>query len=163
MPRLLRPVIPTSVRCRVALRQLGEMWPDDVMAANKGRLGALLAELLAHLAKLLGCEVKGLHLDHDPALGAREKVFRKGVHVEYMPPANDPDSLMYREANAHRVKTNHIGDHGQHPDRVLIKRQRRREKPPKPKRSSPIRSAGKMPKGKTKWASRPFPKKEKRR
>lgn len=143
MPRLLRPAIPLIVKCRVALRQLGEMWPETVIKENKGRYGAMLADLLARLADLLGCSVAELHLDHNPALGAREKVFRKGVHVDYVPPANDPDSLIYREAGAHRIKTNHHGDGAQHPDRVLIKRQRHHERGPKPKK-------------KHKWASRPF-------
>lgn len=154
MPRLLRPAIPTSIRCRVALRQLGEMWPDDVMAANKGRLGALLADLLGRLADLLGCDVKGMHLDHNPALGAREKVFRKGVHVDYIPPANDPEALLYREAAAHRIKTNVRGDGAQHPDRVLIKRQRRHERGPNPKDLQPKARIAKPQK--TKWPKRSF-------
>lgn len=150
MPRLLRPAIPLEVRCRVAMRQLGEMWPDDVIAANKRGVGKLLRVLLGKLAETLGAEA--LHLDHDPALGAREKVFKNGEHVGYRPAANDPEHLIYRDAAAHRVKTNVRGEHGQHPDRVLIKKQRRRERPTSPKRktawkSRPLRSASRWPKG----------------
>lgn len=136
MPRLLRPSIPIIVRCRVVLRQLGEMFPDQVIRENmfaprdhrRLSLGRLLAEKLIVFAATLNCEVKDLHLDHDPALAAREKVFKKGKHVGYIPDANDPEYLYYREAAAHRVKTNVRGLHGQHPDRVLIKKQRRRER-----------------------------------
>lgn len=131
MPRLLRPHIPLDVRCRVVLRQLGEMWPEVVLAhwrKEPGGLGAFLKHELRELAEILNCEVKALHLDHDPALGSREKVFRKGQHVGYKPDANDPEHLYYREAVAHRLKTNVRGLHGQHPDRVLIKKNRRLEK-----------------------------------
>jgi hypothetical protein len=177
MPRLLRPHIPVETRCRVVLRQLGEMFIEDVMSANrylprdhrKLSYGRLLAEKLALLAELLKCEVADLHLDHNPALGAREKVFRKGEHVGYKPDANDPEHLIYREAAAHRIKTNVRGEHGQHPDRVLIKKMRRHEKavpraastgtPRKPSyanRKTGFRSAVNKSKLKRKWASRPL-------
>lgn len=162
MPRLLRPHIPIETRCRVVLRQLGEMWTSDVLRVWQGHFGSLLADRLAKLAALLHCEVKDLHLDHDPALAAREKVFKKGEHVGYRPDANDPEHLYYREAAAHRVKTNVRGLHGQHPDRVLIKKQRRREKnraastvPPR-KPSYVNRRAPFAGKPKAKLASRPL-------
>lgn len=135
MPRLLRPHIPLDVRCRVVLRQLGEMWPEVVLAhwrKEPGGLGAFLKHELRELAEVLHCEVGALHLDHDPALGAREKVFSRGEHIGYKPDANDPEHLYYREAVAHRLKTNVRGEHGQHPDRVLIKKQRRLEKKAQP-------------------------------
>lgn len=135
------------------LRQLGEMWPDDFLAGGRPR-ALVLAELLGRYAVLLNCEVKALHLDHDPALGSREKVFRKGVHVGYKPDANDPEHLYYREATAHRLKTNVRGEHGQHPDRVLIKKQRRLERGPKPKKGGRIRQLIKWPKRPLKSASR---------
>ena len=98
-----------------------------------------------------------VHLDHHPALAAREKVFRNGEHVGYIPAANDPDYLLYREEAEHRLKTNVRGDGAQHPDRVLIKKQRRLERGPKPKRGPKIRSRG-FSSAKQKLPSRPFPK-----
>jgi len=153
--RLLRPHIPLFVRCQVALRQTGHSpgWAIDRIFAAKS-CARLLAETMAEIAGRLKCEVSNLHLDHDPALGAREKLFHKGVHVGYSPDANDPEALIYREAGAHRIKTNLRGDHGQHPDRVLIKKARRltENKPPKRKVKIPSRGFGK--------ASRPFHKRK---
>lgn len=135
MPHLLRPHIPLEVRCRVVLRQLGEMWPDDVIAEAKAErgLGHLLAFSLKCISEIICCEVQDLRLDHNPALGARPKVFKRGKHVDYIPPANDPLHLEYRPhgktfERSHLIKTNVRGDHGQHPDRVLIKKQRKLEK-----------------------------------
>ena len=161
MARLYRPHIPLEVRCRVALRQLGTFWPDEAIDARRrtaGGLGAYLSELLDKLAGTLGCETKDLRLDHMPALAIRDKIFRNGIHVDYDPPCDSIDDLIYRTNIAHLVKTNHRGDHGQHPDRVLIKKQRRLERPPKPKRGGKIASKASWPKqtlrGKSKWPKR---------
>lgn len=169
MPRLIRPPISVEVKCRVVLRQLGEMFIDEVIAFNRRKLGALLAGKLDALASLLNCERAELRCDHDPALGARQKVFRHGVHVDYVPAGSDPAHLYYRPhgprfAGSHLIKTNIRGDHGQHPDRVLIKKNRRLErrlaeeprrrktmlidKPtrkPKARFSRPLRSANRWP------------------
>ena len=166
MPRLLRPHIPLEVRCRVALRQLGEMWVGEAIEAHRPRRGSgggfndYLFELLERLARLLDCDVESLRLDHDPALGAREKVFQLGVHVDYIPAANDPEFLIYREKHAHHIKTNVRGDGAQHPDRVLIKKNRRIERGPRPKRGPSIQSRGFQKGPKRPWGKRPF---EKRR
>lgn len=167
--RLLRPAIPDSVKCRVALRQLGEMWPDAVMAAAKdaGRIGKLAVELHARLAELLNCPPADLRLDHNPALGMRDKVFVKGVHVGYKPHANDPEHLVYRTHQDHLIKTNVRGDGALHPDRVYIKRAKRLERaaanPEKFVRSKQkLRSASRWSKGQ-KIPSRPFPKRIKPR
>jgi hypothetical protein len=171
MARLYRPSIPVEVKCRVALRQLGEMFIDAVIEADRPRpgdaymkgikafvprrgLGVLLAEKLAVLAELLNCKIEDLRLDHNPALGARQRR-GEGKHTVYMPVANDPEYLIYREKHAHHIKTNIRGDGAQHPDRVLIKRERRRTsknsaKVKKPKRkwgSRPLRSASRWPQG----------------
>lgn len=145
MPRLYRPSIPLEVRCRVALGQLGEMWPDAIIAwaRENRRFGSLLESLLDRLAVLLGCTVADLRLDHDPPLAARQhrkvrKMTRRGFPTTitvYSPPANDPEHLRYRPhgpqfAGSHLIKTNVRGDGAQYPDRVLIKRERRRQKPP---------------------------------
>lgn len=163
MPRLLRPHIPLEVRCRVALRQGGEMWIDNVIIEWKGVRGLGLGELLKikleQFAILLACEAKDLRLDHNPALGAREKVFRKGVHVGYRPDANDPDYLVYREKHAHHIKTNVRGDGAQHPDRVLIKRERKRANKTVKKKRHKWRTSDsgvKTRNPKRKWASRPL-------
>lgn len=172
MPRLLRPYIPLEVRCRVALRQLGELFIDRAIDARRprrdagymvgvvglsgGGFGAYLDELLGRLAELLACDVKSLALDHDPALGAREKVFRKGEHVGYRPDANDPEYLIYREKHAHHIKTNVRGDGAQHPDRVLIKKNRRIERGPRPKRAPRIQSRGFEKGPKRPWGKRSF-------
>ncbi len=171
MPRLYRPAIPVEVKVRVALRQLGEMFPDDAIKAalgKRGRLGGLLEQKLSELAKLLGCEVQDLRLDHDPPLGARPQERRGLGKTRYIPDANDPEHLKYRPHGpqfdgSHLIKTNVRGDHGQHPDRVLIKKQRRIERGPRPKRGPKIRSRGfasksgaKLRSGKQKWPKRPF-------
>lgn len=164
MPRLLRPHIPLKVRCRVVLRQLGEMWPDQFFESAKligWNTRETLDHLLARLAELLACDVKSLALDHDPALGAREKVFRKGEHIGYRPDANDPEHLIYREKHAHHIKTNVRGDGAQHPDRVLIKKNRRIERGPRPKRAPRIQSRGFQKGPKRSWGKRPFPRRSK--
>ena len=160
MGKLLRPHVPLVVRCEVAARQLG--WNEPAFLVGMHSLGyaRLLERLLPQLAIKLKCGVSDLRLDHDPALGAREKVFKRGVHVDYIPAANDPDSLRYRPhgpefEGSHIIKTNHAGDHGQHPDRVLIKKQRRIERGPKPKRGPKMQSRG------FDKVSRPFPKRSK--
>lgn len=134
MARLPRPYVPLPVRCRVALCQLGNLFIAETLDDYRGRMGELLRQSLDRLAELMGCSASDLHLDHDPPLGAREKI-RDGAGniIEYIPAANNPDHLRYRPhgprfERSHLIKTNVRGDHGQHPDRVLIKRQRRRER-----------------------------------
>ncbi len=168
MPRLPRPHIPLEVRCRVVLRQLGEMFVEaklNEVATGKTTFAAILVESLDRLASLLGVESRRLfHLDHDPALENREKlvllpsgrkvraiVVPDGAEVlRYFPDANDPEYLFYREKHAHHIKTNVRGDGAQYADNVLAKRERRRAKkagkkrvPKKPSRS--LRSANRWP------------------
>lgn len=169
MTRLYRPHIPLSVRCEVALRQL-EYTPERIEKrifsedSRSGGIGfrAYLDELLKRIAAAIGCEVSDLRLDHDPPLGARMK--RTVGHPPrqiYSPDANDPDHLFYRphgaeHAGSHLIKTNVRGDHGQHPDRVLIKKQRRLENGPKPKRGPAIKSRAFGKRQKIKWPKRSF-------
>src|SRR5260221_6888070 len=128
MPRLPRPRIPLKIRLIVALRQIGEPNPEAKAehAAGCQMLKKLLDQVLMILAAKLECSVDDLRLDHDPALENRRKVFRKGVHVDYIPPANSPDDLIYREKHAHHIKTNVRGDGAQYADNVIAKRERRR-------------------------------------
>ena len=165
MPRLHRPTIPLDVKYRVALRQLGEFWPDDALKAHAGGLGAFLDRLLEKLAELLNCETDDLRLDHDPALATRQRV-GDGKKTIYAPDANDPNYLIYREKHAHHIKTNIRGDGAQYPDRVLIKRERRRrqgEKHPLEIVAKSFRSKkSTWPKRKLQSGKRPWPKRRMR-
>lgn len=158
MGSLYRPHIPLSVRVIVAARQLrahGDKFSRSVLyglslSEPKNFPGdptlsfaRKLACLLSALAICLGCDVKDLRLDHDPALGARPQRRRGlGRKTYYIPDANDPDHLFYRphgpeHAGSHLIKTNVRGDHGQHPDRVLIKKERKRSR----KRETPAKAS----------------------
>lgn len=154
---LYRPHISLSVRVLVATRQNYEMGANPPAREEGEPLSSLLARQLVSLARLIGCEVSDLRLDHDPALAARQRC-GTGKATIYTPPANSPDHLNYRPhgaqfAGSHDVKTRIRGDHGQHPDRVLIKKAKRLERGPRPKRPSGFKkSAVKRP-----WPSRPFP------
>jgi len=161
--RLPRPTPTFEDRCRVALCQLGEFYPDAVIDAHRcdrtvapqhrmPGLRALLDELLVRLAALLGCEVSDLRLDHDPALENRAKVYdESGWHVEYVPPANDPDHLRYRPhgpefVGSHLIKTNVRGDHGAHSDRALAAKNKNIARNRDPDhRKVKIRSASRWP------------------
>jgi hypothetical protein len=131
--RLPRPHIPLSTRIAVAQRQN--------LYAYKMNLIAMCSVYFSdnpkrHLQQLLyGLFGKDkCHLDHDPPLAVRKKIHnRHGEIIEYDPPANSPDHLIYRKADDHRIKTNIRGEGAQYPDRVLIKKIRRIEHP-KPKR-----------------------------
>jgi hypothetical protein len=155
-----------SVRCQVAERQLLQGFERlhlKVFTSTKSD-GARLKVLLDALAAELGCEVSELRLDHDPPLAARPKIMMTRGRMKYAPDANDPVYLEYRphgpqHAGSHLIKTNVRGDHGQHPDRVLIKKARRLERGPKPKRPTSF-SRAKLRSPKQKWPKRKF---EKRR
>src|ERR1700679_3567460 len=125
MPRLYRPHIPLSVRVAVAERQIGCTMPEP-------KLGPRLKAALSHLAIMLNCDVSDLRLAHDPPLGARPKIV-EGDKMIYSPDANDARYLEYLPHGpefdgSHLIKTNVRGRHGQHPDRVLIKKNRRIER-----------------------------------
>jgi hypothetical protein len=181
MPKLYRPPIPLAVKCQVAERQiLKRSMTVSFVGVPEKPLYRRLKFLLAMLAALLGCEVEELRLDHDPPLAARQ---RKGYPtIRYIPDANDAEHLFYRphgpeHEGSHLIKTNVRGDHGQHPDRVLIKKNRRieasrngetrRKATGFPKRPSQVKratdSAAKLRRPKPKWAKRPFPKRRKER
>lgn len=94
-----RPYIPLAVRVEVAERDStkGAWWPLYCGAVDVGgmTLGRRLAILLGHLPK-------GAELDHDPALILRAFNPKTG---EYMPAANDPAYLIYRDGESHQQKT----------------------------------------------------------
>lgn len=142
--RLPRPHVPLEVRCRVALRQTGASaeFAENVIRyhrrdprapAGTTGFGRLLRIALKQLAEKLGCPMRDLRLDHDPALGLRKKIRRGGKIVGYVPHANDPNSLLYRSKDGHHVKTNVRGDGAQRSDTARMKRERRRTSK-KPKR-----------------------------
>lgn len=174
MARLFRPYIPLSVKVQVAERQVSEIEKlEDVYGSTfqNWTLRHRLDVLMEHLAKSFKCEMKDLRLDHDPPLAARPKERRGlGRKTYYIPDANDPDHLFYRPHGAqfegsHLIKTLVRGDHGQHPDRVLIKKMRRLERGPKPKKTFGG-SAGHLARPlsrskKSTWPKRPFPKRRK--
>jgi hypothetical protein len=155
MARLYRPHVPLSVRCKVAVRQMRALTkcePTDEYGIAysdqpKPQHGEMLKLAMFHLAIAFKCEVSELRLDHDPPLGARPRI-RMGLgKTKYQPDANDPVYLEYRphgpqHAGSHLIKTNVRGDHGQHPDRVLIKKARRLTENKPPKRKVKIKSRG---------------------
>lgn len=148
--RLPRPYIPLSVRIQVIWRQMCLLTPHrlaiDSTKSDRFNLNMLLFAYFGD---------ERAHLDHDPPLGAREKITHNGVIIGYKPDANDPEHLIYRTETLHRLKTNVRGEHGQHPDRVLIKKQRRRERGAKRMRHQRIASrANPWPKGR-KFRARP--------
>lgn len=156
---------PLSVRVAVAqhqyfaslpplLQDIG--WPKVMV---EWAVTMSLEQRLAKVLRMLFGEQK-LHLDHDPALRLRKYNPRiKNVAARYTPHAHDQRFLLYRpvapEADrSHHIKTYVRGEHGQHSDTVLIKRERRREraskKPakvraPKWKRGTKLRSANRWP------------------
>lgn len=157
-----RPHIPFSVRVRVAERQLGmtDEQIDRHLADNKSHQRYLNAFVLPRLRSKLG--VASLHLDHDPALENRDYrviLYASGSRsmIRYIPEANDPDHLIYREGgfkgSAHDIKTRIRGERGQFADNVIAKRERWRLKPRKPKKK--IASRG-FQKSKRKIQSRGF-------
>src|SRR5262245_561611 len=137
---VLRPYIPLSVRVAVATRMAQQadyaLVVDDILSTTEP-LRRKLAQLL-----YLRFGDDAVHLDHDPPLASRKVLKRGGVIVGYRPAANDPDYLVYRVAENHRIKTNVRGEHGQYPDRVLIKKMRRLERPRQRKRKWPSRKMG---------------------
>lgn len=177
MPRLYRPHIPLSVKCAVAERQVFalNLWMNNfgvpmsieqyhqsgyIKLANfRHRLEDILGLLAGHFR----CQVSDLRLDHNPPLGARVRS-GEGKGTVYDPDANDPAHLLYRPhgpefEGSHLIKTNVRGEHGQHPDRVLIKKHKRLEMGPRPKRPSGLSKKPGAPK--QKWPSRPFDSKRK--
>lgn len=169
-PKRPRPHIPLATRCNVAALQL---WPTHVtffaeFSREDGEsLAALLERRLIALATVLGCEPADLDLDHNPPLRARPYNPRiKDPAARYTPNANDLHHLEYRPRAAehersHRIKTNVRGDHGQHSDRVLIKRERRRERQAsgRTKPKVKIRSRGFQKGGMFRWPKRPMKRK----
>lgn len=118
-----RPRVPLLVRINVITRQLHQ----SGRYAMRSEAGTLQYVLATNLRLMFG-EEQQVALDHQPPLRVRAFRPRTG---KYTPDANDPEHLIYRTVEDHKLKTNVRGDHGQFPDRVLIKRERKRERGPK--------------------------------
>lgn len=144
-----RPAIPVATKLAITFRQLAPHDINSILRREGETLTAVLERRLIRLAGILGCPRKDLRLDHDPPLRWRRYDPRiKNVAARFQPNANSPEYLIYRTKEDHHRKTNIRGDGAQFADRVLIARERRRERAESPQR-------GKTPR-KAKWASRPL-------
>lgn len=148
MSRLSRPYIPLDIRLTVALRQLGvpkiHIIEQVFAASRQRRVKIRLSQILQSLFSM-----DQYHLDHDPALENREF----NPHTKkYEPEANNPDYLVYRTKENHRIKTLVHGDGAQLSDAAKArKRKRKARKARRQKRlwpSRPLRSANRWPKRK---------------
>lgn len=119
MAKLHRPHIPDAVKIAVAWKQLNAPEPIAPWLTKEQRLRFSKYAI----AERLGCNVSELRLDHDPPLALRKYDAAKKA---YTPDANDPKFLFWMTELDHRTKTIIRGANGQHPDRVLIKKERRR-------------------------------------
>ncbi len=145
--RLRRPHIPTDVRLLVIARQLASahklmdvLWAVSVFPKKAARLEYLIEKMFG---------TTNVHLDHEPPLCLR---YFDDATGKYTPDANDPEHLIYRTEEDHRIKTFVRGDGAQHSDaakrRMAIKAERKRQEPSRPSQ---------WPKAR-KIQSRPFPK-----
>ncbi len=112
--RLPRPYIPISVRIQVAWRQVIEARKTCDVSASVFSVDAKY-ELNILLQVLFGVGAN-IHLDHDPPLMLRDIIKTRDGKIKYLPDANDPNFLMYRKAEDHRIKTIVRGDGAQRSD-----------------------------------------------
>ena len=164
----VRPAIPHTVRCRVALRDLGEFFIEERMEASPNKK-VLLGALLAQLAELKGTTPDDLHCDHNPALRRRPYNHRiKNVAARYSPNANDVNFLFYLTTAEHNIATHVRRENGRrsdtservHENRLATNREKRAAKTLGPSRFK--HGAHFAPKTKVlpkrPWPSRAFPK-----
>lgn len=174
---------PVSICINVAMRDAQsanggklELWMLRGGSQDKPEpLGAWLARLIEGLCRQQECARADLQLDHNPPLRLRAynakdadraaflragntitaRQYWERIAACYSPHAHSEDHLFYR--GDHRIKTNVRGDNGQFSDRVLIKRERRRERKKTPKK--PWHKGGKsryraIPKRRHAWPKR---------
>jgi hypothetical protein len=131
--KLVRPYIPLGVRLEVIARQLqlrGQlydvMWVE-IIPNRSTRLAYMLSRMFG---------AQKVHLDHDPPLCLRYFDPETGL---YEPDANDPNHLVYRTEEEHRVKTYMRGDGAQLSDAGKRRKEirRRRKETPRPSRWPP--------------------------
>lgn len=102
MPK--RAYIPLLTRVVVTRRQLREL-KIEMRRDNYETLTAYLQRLLEELQWRLSITSEPLQLDHDPALGLREKTVHADGHVTYRPRETDHRYLVYRPKGKHLEKT----------------------------------------------------------
>jgi hypothetical protein len=121
--KLPRPYIPLNVRIKVAMRQLCTSGTGTTMDLwYVGRQGWSLQKQLDFLLAMQFGEKPELH--HRPALCNRQR-YADTTGIHYDPPANDPDYLVYLPADDHDVETRVRGQHGQHSDLALARKNKR--------------------------------------
>ena len=108
--KLPRPYIPLSVRLAVVTRQCLEAGIGVApTSAKKAELINVCLRRLFHGAPV--------QLDHDPPLMLRMiRKNAKGEVIRYFPDANEPDFLIYRKTDDHKIKTLVKGDGAQRSD-----------------------------------------------
>jgi hypothetical protein len=160
--RLPRPYIPIGICVSVAARQclLLPSKPSRQAASIILRSELPASEKLKRLLLILfGDETA--HLDHDPALQNREKIYRTdydgrgGVLVRtiigYRPDANDPEFLRYRDKQEHKIKTLVRGDGAQYSDAALARKNKRIAKSRDARREEYVWPRRKIQNRKTAW------------
>lgn len=154
MAKLHRPYILLAVRVKVAERQFNQR--TGLHACKPGRMsdGRWLIILLS---ELFGD--KKYALDHNPALVNRRQRKHRDGSVSYIPDANDPDFLLYREdgpGSNHDIKTRVRGDGAQLSDLAIARKRKRREKKmvaQRAKQPNPKIGRKRQPKRKAKYSS----------
>ncbi len=120
-----RPHIPLAVRESVVDRQMRIAGFRPSWASQQGK--SVAKRLRMKLEEFFGCRPVELH--HAPALTNRERVVRwvkgHGDEEAYVPPANDPEYLVYLPADDHDIETRVRGQHGQYADLALARKRKR--------------------------------------
>jgi hypothetical protein len=120
--RLPRPHVPISVKLAVAERQLRERGPVATLMADTTGMRIPKSSRLKHILGVLFGNAP-CHLDHDPPL-----MLRYRTSGGYVPEANDPNFMIWRTAENHRVKTYVRGDGAQLSDAGKRRKEIRRRK-----------------------------------
>lgn len=136
--RIPRPYIPIGVKVTVAKRQARAAgcsidWNALEKLCGDDQLRVLLNVLFPDIV---------CHLDHDPPLMLRDRT----KHGDYLPDANDPDWMIWRSKDGHRLKTYVRGDGAQLSDAAKRRKEiNRKRKATKPKRKWPSRPMRRPP------------------
>lgn len=138
--RLPRPHVPIGVKLAVVERQLRDRGIVALFVGEHGKRPNKSHMLVDMLRTLLG--EPPWHLDHEPPLMLRDRT-KSG---DYLPDASDPDWLIWRTAEEHRLKTFVRGDGAQLSDAGKRRKEiKRRKKATRPKRKWPSRPMRRTP------------------